>query len=154
LATSDQSQAIRQARIAAYDFERALRGEPEATVNRAQIAPATPMTATMAMAANEAPSPQGPPETTLRDLLVMFLSDPSNVRSDKTRMIYENAIAVAGEVIGQDMPLRSSPRPELFLHRIRAQRHDLRLSGGNLSSSRSHHRGWDRSVRRQTWRLC
>jgi hypothetical protein len=40
----------------------------------------------------------------------MFLSDPSKVRSDKTRMIYENAIAVAGEVIGLDTPLHSIDR--------------------------------------------
>ena len=40
----------------------------------------------------------------------MFLSDPSKERSDKTRMIYENAIAVSGEVVGLDTPLRSIDR--------------------------------------------
>jgi hypothetical protein len=101
---------MRQARIVAYDFERALRGEPEAGSGHAQIASVAVLDPPIATAVNEAPSPQGPPEKTLRDLFDMFLSDPSKVRSEKTRMIYENAIAVAGEVIGLDTPLRSIDR--------------------------------------------
>ena len=64
----------------------------------------------MAIAANIVSSPQGPPEKTLRALLDMFLSDPAKLRSAKTRMIYENAIAVAGEVIGLDTPVHSIDR--------------------------------------------
>jgi len=105
-----QSQAKRQARIVAYDFERTLRGEPEVAVNRIQIASMTVVAPTIKTVANDAPSPQGPPEKTLRDLLDMFLSGPSKARSDKTRMIYENAIAVAGEVLGLDTALRSIDR--------------------------------------------
>src|SRR5260370_85410 len=62
------------------------------------------------MAANIVPLPHGPPEKSLRDLLDVFLADPSRLRSAKTRMIYENTIAVAGAVVGLDTPLRSIDR--------------------------------------------
>ncbi len=110
MGTGNQSQAIRQARIVAYDFERALRGEPEVAVNRAQIVSLAVVAPAIAMVPHDTPSLQGPPEKTLRDLLDMFLSDPSKARSEKTRMVYENAIAVAGELIGLDTPLCSVDR--------------------------------------------
>jgi integrase len=75
----------------------------------------------MATAANIIPPPHGPPEKSLRDVLDVFLADPSRLRSAKTRMIYENAIAIAGEVIGLDTPLRSIDREgcRRFLNMLR-----------------------------------
>jgi integrase len=101
LGTGDQSQAVRQARIVAYDFEVALRGEPEPRANRPQIAPE----ALASPATTVGPPTPSPPQKTLCELLAAFLADPTKVRSIKTHTIYENAVAIAGEVLGLDTPL-------------------------------------------------
>ena len=107
LRTADKAEAVRQARIVAYDLEVALRGEPQARIDRPQTAPEAQQ---QAMATVEPPGPPKPSEKTLRTLLPIFLNDPTKVRGDKTRMIYDNAIPIVGEVLGMDMPLRSIDR--------------------------------------------
>lgn len=106
LGTTRKAEAIRQARIAAYDFEVLLRGEPEARADRPQI------TAEGGTTAPTAPVTLSPPrpEKTLRELLSNFLTDPAKVRCAKTVMIYENAIPIVGEVLGMDTPIRTIDR--------------------------------------------
>jgi len=99
LGTGNLSEALRQARIVAYDFEVALRG-PER--QRPDVSPVV-----SPVVPNPTPSQ---PEKTLRELLAAFIADPTKVRSKKTQTIYENAIAIAGEVLGLDTPLRSIDR--------------------------------------------
>jgi integrase len=107
LGTGRRGEAIRQARLVAADFERALRGDSEALPNRPQIVREAPSEDRRAIAAA---APKAPPQKTLRDLLGIFLNDPVKVRGDKVRMIYNNAIPIVGEVLGMDTPLRSIDR--------------------------------------------
>lgn len=107
LGTGRRSDAIRQARLVAADFERALRGDPRALLKRPQIACEAPNGDLTLNAAHAAPKP---PEKTLRDLLTIFLDDPVKARGDKVRMIYNHTIPIVGEVLGMDTPLRSIDR--------------------------------------------
>ena len=61
------------------------------------------------MTVSEAASPM-PPERNLRDLLNIYLNDPTRRRSKKTEITYENVLAVVGEVLRLDTPLRSIDR--------------------------------------------
>ncbi|MDR3510928.1 MAG: tyrosine-type recombinase/integrase [Caulobacteraceae bacterium] len=105
--TGDLTEAVRQARIVAYDLEVALRGTPEARPDRPQIATGERQ---QAGKTSESLGPPRPPEKTLRELLAIFLNDPVKARGDKVRMIYNNAIPIVGEVLGMDTPIRSIDR--------------------------------------------
>ncbi|MDO8409054.1 MAG: tyrosine-type recombinase/integrase [Phenylobacterium sp.] len=107
LGTANKAEAIRQARIVAYDLEVALRGEREPRADRPQIAAEATQNADATV---EPPYPPKPPEKTLRTLLPIFLNDATKLRGDKVRMIYDNAIPIVGEVLGMDTPLRSIDR--------------------------------------------
>jgi integrase len=105
LGTGDKSEAVRRARIVGHEFEMALRNR-QGTVGRQIVLDRPP-------GSLEAPHPAdvpASPEKTLRELLTVFLADPTRVRSTKTRMIYSNAMGVVGEVLGMDTPLRSIDR--------------------------------------------
>ncbi|MDP3174907.1 MAG: tyrosine-type recombinase/integrase [Phenylobacterium sp.] len=107
LGTANKAEAIRQARIVAYDLEVALRGEAEPRTDRPQIVPEALQ---VADATVEPPCPQKPSEKSLRTLLPIFLNDATKVRGDKVRMIYNHTIPIVGEVLGMDTPLRSIDR--------------------------------------------
>ena len=53
-----------------------------------------------------------------------------------------------------DLPVPDHLRHQLFLHRVRAQRDNLRVSGRNLSCGGPHYRPWNRVGHRQARRLC
>ena len=103
LKTGRRSEAVREARLIAADFERLLRGSPDTGTDGRQSRPEARM-ATMTIIEPLAT------QKTLRGLLAAFLADPTKVRSTKTHTIYENAVAIAGEVLGLDTPLRSIDR--------------------------------------------
>lgn len=107
LGTANKAEAIRQARIVAYDLEVALRGEPEPRTHRPQIVPEALQTADATV---EPPCPPTPSEKCLRTLLPIFLNDATKVRGDKVRMIYNHTVPIVGEVLGMDTPLRSIDR--------------------------------------------
>ena len=105
LGTGKKAEAVRQARLVAADFERLLRGEGIAEPGQSHI----DRTARTVERVPPAPPPVRP-DKTLRELLAIFLDDPVKVRGQKTRMIYDNAIPIVGEVLGMDTPLRSIDR--------------------------------------------
>ena len=92
--------------MVAADFERLFRGEADARPSRSQINHETESFER----ATPAPSAPARPDKTLRELLVIFLDDPVRVRGQKTRMIYDNAIPIVGEVLGMDTPIRNVDR--------------------------------------------
>lgn len=109
LRTGDQAQAIRQARIVAYDFERALldaEGANNGPISTPAQAPPMPVRA----AAPTAPLIRPSCEKTFRDLYDLFLADASKERARTTQMIYDNLFAVVSGVWGADKPLRSINR--------------------------------------------
>lgn len=100
MGTGDKSEAVRLARIVAYEFEMGLRDR--------QSTDATQIVFDRPQSTVEAPHPPNgpkPPEKTLSELLTVFLADPTTVRGTKTRMIYANAMGVVGDVLGMDTPL-------------------------------------------------
>jgi len=103
LGTGNLSEALRQARIVAYEVEVTFRGAAEHRTNGAPVAVEVPADSRRSQSAS-------PPEKTLRQLLAAFIAAPTKVRSTKTQTIYENAVAIAGEVLGLDAPLRSIER--------------------------------------------
>jgi hypothetical protein len=107
LGTGRRSDAIRQARLVAADFERVFRGDTEASLERPQIVREAPSTERTACAA---PILRTPPDKTLRELLVIFLDDPVKARGHKVRAIYNHTIPIVGEVLGIDTPIRSIDR--------------------------------------------
>jgi integrase len=107
LGTGRRSDAIRQARLVAADFERAFQGDAQALLKRPQIAQEAPR---HDRTDNPAHAPSRPPEKTLRELLAIFLDDPVKERGHKVRAIYNHTIPIVGEVLGMDTPLRSIDR--------------------------------------------
>jgi integrase len=93
--------------MVAADFERLLRHPYKAHDNRPQIVAEA---ASTAMTVKGTRAVEVPQEKTLRDLLAIFLSDPSKVWTPKMRLSYENTVAIAGQVLGLDVPLRSIDR--------------------------------------------
>ena len=106
LGTANKAEAVRQARIVAYDLEVALRGEPEPRADRPQIVREAPQKADATV---EPPCPPKPSEKTLRTLRPIFLNDATKVRGDKVRMIYNHTIPIVGEGLGMDTPLPLVP---------------------------------------------
>ena len=106
LRTANKAEAVRQARIVAYDLEVALRGEPEPRADRPQIVREAPQKADATV---EPPCPPKPSEKTLRTLRPIFLNDATKVRGDKVRMIYNHTIPIVGEGLGMDTPLPLVP---------------------------------------------
>jgi integrase len=107
LKTGDKMKAIHEARLVAADFEGLLRGDSLERPERLHIRHEAPSPPTSSVAAR---TQSARPETTLRDLLALFLGDPTKERSTKIRMSYENTVAIAGQVVGFDTPLAAIDR--------------------------------------------
>jgi hypothetical protein len=109
LGTGITTQAIRRSRIVAAEFEAMLSGAEgivcETTQTPVVVSPVAQPIRTISEA-----TPPTPPERNLRDLLNVYLTDPTRSRSKKTEITYENVLAVVGEVLGLDTPLKAIDR--------------------------------------------
>jgi integrase len=104
LGTGRFADAVRQARLAAAEFETLLRAAEGNEVQSASL-PEPRVAVAVAGAA-----PPGLSDRTLQDVLDIYLSDPSRRRSVRSASTYPAMLTLVGEILGPEAPLRSITR--------------------------------------------